>query len=55
MQGLYPPFMLNEISGVAFDKANLLANGSYLDYPLSGYRKKLLGCINPKLRADQDL
>ncbi|KAF2813419.1 phosphoglycerate mutase-like protein [Mytilinidion resinicola] len=38
MQGLYPPFTLNETTAQMLDATNILANGSYIDYPLSGYQ-----------------
>ncbi|KAF2496302.1 phosphoglycerate mutase-like protein [Lophium mytilinum] len=38
MQGLYPPFTLNETTALMLDATNILANGSYIDYPLSGYQ-----------------
>ncbi|KAL5116576.1 hypothetical protein ACEQ8H_005572 [Pleosporales sp. CAS-2024a] len=38
MQGLYPPHSLGNSNGTAFSLANLLSNGSAIDFPLGGYQ-----------------
>ncbi|OCK80247.1 phosphoglycerate mutase-like protein [Lepidopterella palustris CBS 459.81] len=38
MQGLYPPFTLNKTAAIMLDPSYILANGSYIEYPLDGYQ-----------------
>ncbi|RMY74195.1 hypothetical protein D0863_03376 [Hortaea werneckii] len=38
MQGLYPPYTLNDSIAESLESSQMIANGSYIDYPLDGYQ-----------------
>ena len=38
VQGLYPPYQLNASEAKIFDPTSVLANGTYVEAPLSGYQ-----------------
>lgn len=38
MQGLYPPYELNESLALTLDPTSMDSNGSYIPYPLDGYQ-----------------
>jgi hypothetical protein len=38
LQGLYPPFTLNRTAALILDPSYILANGTYMEYPLDGYQ-----------------
>ncbi|KAI7162945.1 hypothetical protein KC349_g1661 [Hortaea werneckii] len=38
MQGLYPPYTLNDSIAESLESSQMIANGSYIDYPLGGYQ-----------------
>jgi hypothetical protein len=38
VQGFYPPYTLNSSMATVLDPTSMLANGSYVDYPLNGYQ-----------------
>lgn len=38
MQGLYPPFTLSQGQAAQLDPTSVLANSSYVEYPLGGYQ-----------------
>ncbi|KAI7555600.1 hypothetical protein KC317_g12832, partial [Hortaea werneckii] len=38
MQGLYPPYTLNDSIAESLESSQTIANGSYIDYPLDGYQ-----------------
>lgn len=38
MQGLYPPFTLNTEEALKLDPTSVLANNTYMEYPLGGYQ-----------------
>ncbi|KAK4540510.1 hypothetical protein LTR36_009148 [Oleoguttula mirabilis] len=38
VQGLYPPFTLNSSAASMLDPTSVLANGTYVEYPLEGYQ-----------------
>lgn len=38
LQGLYPPFTLNRTAALKLNPSYILANGTYMDYPLDGYQ-----------------
>ncbi|KAK5121729.1 hypothetical protein LTR85_004604 [Meristemomyces frigidus] len=38
LQGLYPPYTLNSSTASVLDPTSVLANGTYVEYPLQGYQ-----------------
>ncbi|OCL04352.1 phosphoglycerate mutase-like protein, partial [Glonium stellatum] len=38
LQGLYPPFTLSRTAALMLDPSYILANGTYMEYPLDGYQ-----------------
>jgi hypothetical protein len=38
LQGFYPPYTLDKEAAVMLDPSSVLANSSYIEYPLSGYQ-----------------
>ncbi|KAK6438641.1 hypothetical protein LTR95_005151 [Oleoguttula sp. CCFEE 5521] len=51
LQGLYPPFTLNESVAAVLDPTSVLANGSYIESPLGGYQYIQLhtsGALDPE-------
>ncbi|KAI7331390.1 hypothetical protein KC315_g5152 [Hortaea werneckii] len=38
MQGFYPPYTLNDSIAESLESSQMIANGSYIDYPLGGYQ-----------------